>query len=331
MITCNFLQGLSDKEILTNLKESDQNVKEVKRIVSMRDGTKKGYRYFHFDFLWQYSTEKLYVGMQRFSVRQYIPNPRQCYKCFKFRHTKHFCKQKETVCGNCGQAGHDRDECDENPHCVNCEGDHSSSSRACPFWKQEKRIVELKFKENITFPEAIKKVENESKAITSTSITYSAVVSSKLTCSIRTQTDLTWPNGFTSPILTSACLISNDKSCQSESENVMQFENGSAKRSRGESSSSLDGDGMPNISSIPPSKRIINKSNTGPTTGQPALPPSGGGATSGVGGGVEGSDGQLLKRSPESEPASPSPPPRPSRSGSTGSGGRRGRSPIKPP
>ena len=82
MITCNFLQGLSDKEILTNLKESDQNVKEVKRIVSMRDGTKKGYRYFHFDFLWQYSTGKVVRGHAEIFSSAIYPEPSSMLQVF---------------------------------------------------------------------------------------------------------------------------------------------------------------------------------------------------------------------------------------------------------
>ncbi|GFX25529.1 uncharacterized protein TNCV_1407951 [Trichonephila clavipes] len=38
--------------------------------------------------------------------------------------------------------------------CVNCKGDHSSFSRACPTWLLEKEITALKIKNKISYPEA---------------------------------------------------------------------------------------------------------------------------------------------------------------------------------
>ena len=45
------------------------------------------------------------------------------------------------------------------PKCVNCEGDHHAISKDCPIWKQEKDIVTLKYKENISFADARKRVQ----------------------------------------------------------------------------------------------------------------------------------------------------------------------------
>ena len=49
--------------------------------------------------------------------------------------------------------------CQNDPKCVNCEGDHRAISKDCPIWKQEKDIVTLKSKESISFADARKRVQ----------------------------------------------------------------------------------------------------------------------------------------------------------------------------
>jgi len=42
--------------------------------------------------------------------------------------------------------------------CVNCSGDHPSSSKQCPKYQQEQEIIKLKYTLNIPFPEALKRI-----------------------------------------------------------------------------------------------------------------------------------------------------------------------------
>ena len=72
--------------------------------------------------------------------------------------TKNSCKGK-AVCAGCGEEGHNVDDCRNDPKCVNCEGDHRAISKECPIWKQEKDIVTLKYKENISFADARKRLQ----------------------------------------------------------------------------------------------------------------------------------------------------------------------------
>ena len=44
--------------------------------------------------------------------------------------------------------------------CVNCGGEHMSTSRICDHWRKEKEIVTVKHKESLSFPEARKIVES---------------------------------------------------------------------------------------------------------------------------------------------------------------------------
>ena len=102
--------------------------------------------------------EKMYVGPFRVNVRQYIPNPRRCFRCQKLGHSKTFCTG-EQVCENCGQPGHLRGDCSGSPYCVNCKGDHPSTSRDCPLWKKEKAIIERQNRElNLLVHNLIKNV-----------------------------------------------------------------------------------------------------------------------------------------------------------------------------
>ena len=44
--------------------------------------------------------------------------------------------------------------------CANCGGEHVATSRTCPVWKREKKIVTIKYKESLSFPEVRKIVNN---------------------------------------------------------------------------------------------------------------------------------------------------------------------------
>ncbi|KAM7311209.1 histone H3-like [Ixodes scapularis] len=63
----------------------------------------------------------------------------------------------------CGGQDHVADICDAVARCSNCSGPHPAYSRTCPLWKQEKEILSLKAKENITYPEAKKRLSFLSK------------------------------------------------------------------------------------------------------------------------------------------------------------------------
>ena len=69
----------------------------------------------------------------------YIPNPQRCFQCQKFGHTMNSCKGT-TVCAGCGEVGHNLDDGQNEPKCVNCQGDHVAISRDCPKWKINREI-----------------------------------------------------------------------------------------------------------------------------------------------------------------------------------------------
>ena len=84
--------------------------------------------------------------------------PSKMFSMQKFGHTKNLCKGK-AVCAGCGEEGHNLNDCQNEPKCVNCQGDHVAISRDCPKWKIEKDIVTLKYTEKISFADARKRLQ----------------------------------------------------------------------------------------------------------------------------------------------------------------------------
>ena len=108
-------------------------------------------------------------------VKRYIPNPLRCFQCQEFGHSKKFCK-KQLRCWKCGSEGHDGSDCSaENKCCVNCKGDHYSSSKSCPVWIIEKEIQRVKTEKNLPYGEAKRLVSPPSSSPATSS--YASAVS----------------------------------------------------------------------------------------------------------------------------------------------------------
>ena len=104
-------------------------------------------------------------------VEQFIPKPLRCYRCQKYGRHEDSCRRQE-VCGKCGQRdpGHHMNECEFPYKCTNCGGDHPVYARSCDIWRREKEILAVKYKNNIPYHEAWKRV------VGSNTYTYSQTV-----------------------------------------------------------------------------------------------------------------------------------------------------------
>ena len=93
------------------------------------------------------------------TVKKYIPNPLQCFKCQKFRHhVNHY--TSSPVCQQCRQdASHHLEDTCKELKCVNCRGSYVTNSRACEDWKREKQVTKVKYTRDITFLEASRIIE----------------------------------------------------------------------------------------------------------------------------------------------------------------------------
>ncbi|XP_055939445.1 uncharacterized protein LOC129969062 [Argiope bruennichi] len=155
VITCGELYNVSLEEISKGFQQ--QGVTHVRRITIRRNGQLINTKHLILTFHSPKLPEFVYAGYLKLPVRAYIPNPLRCFQCQRFGHSKANCRGTVT-CARCAEKGHESQECTAPEKCVNCGEDHASYSRLCKRWTLEKQITTLKFKENITYPEARRKI-----------------------------------------------------------------------------------------------------------------------------------------------------------------------------
>ncbi|XP_077505532.1 uncharacterized protein LOC144115177, partial [Amblyomma americanum] len=151
IISDNDFLHLTEEEMLEGL--SEQNVTNVYRIKICKENKEIPTKHLVLTFASCTLPESIQVGYAKISVRPYIPNPRRGFKCQRFGHGSRSCRGRNT-CAKCASNDHKSEDCDAAPRCANCEGNHAAYSRLCPVWKNEKEIITIKTKENVTFKEA---------------------------------------------------------------------------------------------------------------------------------------------------------------------------------
>ena len=153
VLRCADLQGCPEQEIQKELES--QGVLEVKRVHVTKDGQRVPTNTLFLTFAMASLPESVKVGYIKAKVSPFVPSPLRCFRCQKFGHTSTNCSAKE-VCRECGKDKHEG-ECSESPKCVNCEGEHSSTSKNCPKWKLEVEIQRIKTLDKCSFTEARKR------------------------------------------------------------------------------------------------------------------------------------------------------------------------------
>ena len=189
------IRNTEEEEILQELQS--QGVTGVRRIKARRDGTLQNTVAVILTFGLSVLPTHVKCGWMRLPVDMYIPNPLRCFQCQRFGHHRANCRRKE-VCARCGEEGHGDRGCEAPARCVNCKGEHNAFFKQCPQWLKEQAIQRVKTQNNLTFPEARKRVE-EAAYKPPTTRTFAQVVSEveivKATRSIGIQTTMTWPLG----------------------------------------------------------------------------------------------------------------------------------------
>ncbi|GBO15480.1 hypothetical protein AVEN_177142-1 [Araneus ventricosus] len=158
VITCGELLNVPTDEILKELQ--GQRVSHVRRISIRRDGQLLNTKHLILTFDSAKLPEHIKAGYMRLSVRTYIPNSLRCFKCQRFGHSKTSCRGTLT-CARCAEVGHESTDCTRAEKCVNCKGEHTSFSRNCIAWKQEKKIISTKIKMQISYQEARKLIKSQ--------------------------------------------------------------------------------------------------------------------------------------------------------------------------
>ncbi|XP_055932813.1 uncharacterized protein LOC129962838 [Argiope bruennichi] len=182
VISCGELFNVPIEEITKELQI--QGVSHVRRISIRRDGQLLNTKHLILTFTSSKLPDHIKAGYMRLAVRPYVPNPLRCFKCQRFGHSKSSGRGTLT-CARCAEVGHDSTDCIAQEKCVNCKGEHTSFSRNCFAWKQEKGIISTKVKNQISYQEARKLIKSK----TSTAGKDYASVVKKLS-TISTQWDL---------------------------------------------------------------------------------------------------------------------------------------------
>ncbi|XP_055934953.1 uncharacterized protein LOC129964244 [Argiope bruennichi] len=203
VITCGELFNVLLEEIAKELKP--QGVTNVQQISIRRNEQILPTKHYILTFHSRNIPEFIYAGYIKLPVRHFIPNPLRCFHCQRFGHSKANCRGTLT-CARCAEKGHDSQQCSAPEKCANCDSSHASFSRTCERWQLEKRIITTKVIENISYPEARRKVLSQTPK---PGISYAAVVQ-KPFCENCSCSNCTKSNLKTKP---------NPKISDSESEN----------------------------------------------------------------------------------------------------------------
>ena len=149
IITSSILQHMTEKDILEGL--SSQHVSKVTRLPQ----SKATFR-LSFD---QTSPPKVLILCTGHTakVRMVYPLPTRCFKCQYYGHSHTTCRNRRVICGRCGKEAsqtHDPKNCTEPENCFHCNLPHAATSRLCPKYQEEKKILLLHHRDKITLPNA---------------------------------------------------------------------------------------------------------------------------------------------------------------------------------
>ncbi|GBN78433.1 hypothetical protein AVEN_130609-1 [Araneus ventricosus] len=162
---------VTEAEFLEELR--DQNVCAARRINIRRDGRLIPTQHVVLTFQTPILPKSIKAGYINRKLRPYIPNPLRCFKYQRYGHSQQSYRGTDPVCGKCAESGHETNVCTSDTFkCRNCSGPHAASSKSCPTWIFEK-VIAVKIKRNITFPEARQFVKDRSPKV---GVSYSSTV-----------------------------------------------------------------------------------------------------------------------------------------------------------
>lgn len=200
-IYTNEISYLSDAELLTELKDQNENIIEIKRFKRRDDNTKaltnEDSGLYLLTFNCPELPERVHIGYNSVQIRDYIPNPVRCFKCFAFGHVADNCSSQTKLCPHCSGMEHTetnesgkRELCSRPAKCVNCKEAHNSLYRKCEVFKKEFTIQKIRITQKKTMFEARKEYSRLNPLPTSFASTLKSC-SCKCTCQDQKKTTKT--------------------------------------------------------------------------------------------------------------------------------------------
>lgn len=163
-----------EKDIMNYLKS--QGVINVRRICKRVQGELQNTPLLVLTFKGAVLPEFVFFGLLRVKIRTYYPSPLICYNCGVYGHPKKFCNQL-SVCLRCSQQLHvsGKEQCQNRAFCMHCKANHPITSRDCPRYQQEVKIVQHKTDNRVSFGEARRVFRENAKD------TYASALQQRLT------------------------------------------------------------------------------------------------------------------------------------------------------
>lgn len=155
-------KDMDEKDILGIL--APQGVHSVRRIKKRVNNTVRNTPLLVLSFYGTQLPTTVYFGLCRIPVKVYYPYPMICFNCGDYGHSRKTC-QNCGVCLQCSQTHElaEGDKCQNTPHCLHCKNEHAITSRDCPKYKSEEKIIRIKVDQGISFPEARRIYTEETK------------------------------------------------------------------------------------------------------------------------------------------------------------------------
>lgn len=134
---------------------SPQGVRSVRRIKKRVNGSLKNTPLLVLSFSGTCLPKYVYFGVLQIPVRTYYPSPMICFNCGAYGHSRKSCQH----CGICLQCSKSHtviegQECKNPQYCFHCKEGHAVTSRECPKYKTEEKIIRIKVDQGVSFPEA---------------------------------------------------------------------------------------------------------------------------------------------------------------------------------
>ena len=160
VVYCDFFANTPKAKLLADM--AADKVIDVYRFTETKDGVEVPKDSYCLTFDSEIPPKEMKMGYIKIKVTPYYPNPRLCRNCQRYGHGANLCHNKQ-ICAKCGEEGHSYNGCENNTKCIYCEKDHPASTKTCPMWILEKRIIKLSTDERCRYPDARKKVYRDSQ------------------------------------------------------------------------------------------------------------------------------------------------------------------------